>query len=395
MATAGERAALEARPTDWIEAEVMKLAGHMAAAMCLFLVMISELDRREAYLASEMRSMAHWIAWKCAVGLSAAREQVRVARALRELPAITERFGLGQLSYSKVRALTRIATRETEVGLVDLARNATAAQLDKVVRTYGRIRHNMDPERARAQLQVRAIHMDHNDDGTGTLTARLPPESLARLEQALEIAMAETPRPVDGPDLSVAARRADALDTILTAFLEPDPDAAPRTEMLVHADLATLVDDADGRGETANATALCAETLRRLACDCGVRLSLESGDRIIDVGERRRSVHPALRRAVESRDDHRCRFPGCGIRHRLRIHHLRHYARGGKTVIVNLILLCPMHHRAVHEGGWTVAGNADEPLVFRDPSVGRSPKSSPTASRRTLASSLEPRSVPG
>jgi hypothetical protein len=112
---------------------------------------------------------------------------------------------------------------------------------------------------------------------------------------------------------------------------------------------------------------LATETLRRLACDCGIRLSLEDGYRIIDVGGRRRTISPALRRAVESRDDHRCRFPGCGIRHRLRIHHLRHYARGGKTVIVNLILLCPMHHRAVHEGGWTMAGNANEPLVFRDP----------------------------
>jgi hypothetical protein len=266
-----------------------------------------------------------------------------------------------------VRALTRIATPETEADLVEFARTATASQLDKVVRTYGRIRHNMDPDRARAQLQQRALRIDRHDDGTATLKVRLTPESLARLELALDAALAETPKPVDEPDSPPAARRADALDTIVTAYLEPASIKSPPVEMVVHADLPTLVDGAEGRGETEGGTALATETLLRLACDCGIRLTVEDGDRVIDTGRRKRPISPALRRAIEDRDDLRCRFPGCTIRHRLRIHHLQHYSRGGETVIVNLILLCPVHHRAVHEGGWAVTGDANTALVFRDP----------------------------
>jgi hypothetical protein len=265
-----------------------------------------------------------------------------------------------------VRSLTRIATPESEAELVEFARHATASQLDKVVRTYGRIRLNMDPDRARAQLRPRAVRIDRHDDGTGTVRIRMTPESLARFERALETALAETPKPVDEPDSPPAAHRADAFDAIVTRFLEPSPDSAPATEMVVHADLETLVAGAEGRGETDDGTQLASETLLRLACDTGLRLSIEDDGKVIDVGRRKRPISPALRRAIRNRDDRRCRFPGCTIRHRLRIHHVRHYARGGETVIVNLMLLCPVHHRAVHEGGWTVTGNADEPLEFID-----------------------------
>src|SRR6266702_7002446 len=96
-------------PLERLEAQICELAGHLAAATCRFLVLLADFDARRGWASWEMSSCAAWLSWKCQMTAGAAREHVRVARALRDLPVIRGEFGAGRLSYAKVRALTRIA----------------------------------------------------------------------------------------------------------------------------------------------------------------------------------------------------------------------------------------------------------------------------------------------
>src|SRR5581483_6002570 len=104
------------------------------------LALVAEYDRRNGWWSWHgVRSLAEWIAWRCAVSPRAAREHVRVARALRELPKIAAAFARGELSYSKVFPLARAATERTEADLIELAGHATAAQLERMLRGYERV----------------------------------------------------------------------------------------------------------------------------------------------------------------------------------------------------------------------------------------------------------------
>jgi hypothetical protein len=106
-------------PLERLEAQICELAGHLAAATCRFLVLLADFDARRGWASWEMGSCAQWLSWKCQLSSGTAREHVRVARALRDLPVIRARFAQAKLSYAKVRALTRIATPATEAGLAE------------------------------------------------------------------------------------------------------------------------------------------------------------------------------------------------------------------------------------------------------------------------------------
>src|SRR5437870_2759152 len=108
-----------------LEDEITELAAHIHAATCRWLCLVAEYDRREGWALWGAKSCAHWLAWTCGIAPGAAREHVRVARRLPELPAIREAFAAGQLSFSKVRAITRVATAENEDALLMLARHGT------------------------------------------------------------------------------------------------------------------------------------------------------------------------------------------------------------------------------------------------------------------------------
>src|SRR5215472_4736700 len=118
-------------PLERLEAQICELAGHLAAATCRFLVLVGDFDARRGWASWQMTSCAAWLSWKCQMSSHTAREHVRVARALRVLPVIRAEFGAGRLSYAKVRALTRIATPDTEAGLAELAGPMTGNQLER------------------------------------------------------------------------------------------------------------------------------------------------------------------------------------------------------------------------------------------------------------------------
>ncbi|MDQ1509043.1 MAG: hypothetical protein QOG50_887 [Actinomycetota bacterium] len=121
----------ETMPMERLEAEITQLAGHLAAAECQWMLLIAEFDRRAGYESWGCRTCSHWLSWHCGLDLRAAREHVRVARALKTLPLITQEFAAGKLSYSKVRALTRVATPENEADLAMIAEHATAVQVER------------------------------------------------------------------------------------------------------------------------------------------------------------------------------------------------------------------------------------------------------------------------
>src|SRR5918994_4504380 len=170
--------------TDRLADEITELASHIHAATCRWLGLVAEFDRRGGWGEWGCRSCAHWISWRCGISPVAAREHVRVAARLGELPLIRGAFAEGRLSYSQVRALTRVEKVAAEEELLSLARHATAAQLERLLRAYRGV-----VARARAGEgggPERWVRWDHADDGSLLLRARLPAEEGAVVLAALQ-----------------------------------------------------------------------------------------------------------------------------------------------------------------------------------------------------------------
>ncbi len=399
---------------DALEAEITELWGHINAAESRFLSLIAEFDRREGYVYHGLASTAQWLNWQCGIGAVAARERVRAARALEVLPAISGAFARGELSYSKVRALTRVATPENEIILLHIALNATAQHVEKLVRKYARVKRWEDAALVQAQHRKRSLTYFHDEDGSIILHARLPAEVGALVRQSLQAAMdvveraetetapldeiktqsnvsAETSSPALSADQTVesvhervddpiSARRADALVHVLQHFVGCDSiecnSTADRYQVVVHIDQSLLTDrqtnesnDLHGSGccETEEGTRLAVDTARRLGCDGAlVGLVQSAAGEPLDIGRRTRAIPPALKRALKARDGG-CRFPGCTHTRFTEGHHVRHWADGGETKLSNLITLCTFHHRLVHEGGFGLTATDDGLFVFSRP----------------------------
>ncbi len=342
--------------------EVATLASHLHAGSCRWLELVGELDRRGDWAEWGSGSCAEWLAWRCALLPRAAREHVRVARRLPELPLIHAAFARGELSYSKVRALTRVADAESEAALLQLARTLTAAQLERAVRAFGRV----TTEDANNLYDNAYVSTYWDDDGSLVISGRLAPEDGAVVLRALEAARgplwkagsAEPPRRLSGAEALVAVA-----DAALAS--ERDRFGGERYQVVVHVDDQALGRDDDGAEADCaldDGPALAPETARRLACDASVVVLSERRGMPVHAGRKTRSVPSALRRALRSRD-RGCRFPGCENRRFVDAHHIRHWARNGETRLDNLVLLCRRHHRLVHEGGYRV----DDRLRFYDP----------------------------
>jgi len=366
--------------------EIARLAAQIHAATYRLLVLIGEFDACEGW-GNGFRSCADWLSWRTGIAPGAARERVRVARALADLPLVSAEMQSGAMSFSKARAITRVATPENEAELVELSRHATAAHLERIVRAWRRVDRL---EEAEAEVEAerhlaRELTLHRDADGSFVLRARLDPEVGAVLEKALEWAEGQLFRRGRAEEDSSAnpptagQRRADALGLLAELALGSEDGArrADRYQVVLHVGPSGAAGtDATGRvggaplpsgaGAPDGLFDVSAETSRRLACDAGiVVMSHDSGGRALDVGRRSRTVPPALRRALEARGRH-CRFPGCRVRH-TDAHHIRHWAEGGQTRLDNLVLLCRRHHRLVHEEGWRVRLDETGAALFTRP----------------------------
>ncbi len=307
--------------------------------------------------------------------LGAARERVRVARALGLLPRLTEALSRGELSYAKVRALTRVATPETEERLLAVGRAGTACHVEQIVRGWRRVDQLAEARETAQRHKSRALYVHQDEDGMVVIRGRLTPEAGAALMQALAAARETLYQRTRAEDVSaetpsMAQQQADALTLLAETALHHgiDPGApGERYQVVVHVDATVLADsDASGQSVLETGTHVSAETSRRLACDASrVVMRHDPDGRTIEVAARTRTIPPALRRALHHRD-RGCRFPGCGVSVG-QGHHIRHWAQGGPTTLSNLALLCRRHHRAVHEEGYRVERQADGALRFSRP----------------------------
>jgi hypothetical protein len=393
---------------DQLTLEVGRQAARVAAATARYLQLLAEVLVRGLWADHGARTPAHWLSHEVGVGASTAADHVRVALRLRELPLIRSRFASGTLSYTKVRAITRIAVPELEPMLIEWCASATGAEVERIVRAFRRTaRRPTTPDAGRTWRRR------SNGDGTSTLTITAPDDDIAELEavcgrvvdhdDAEDAAAAPSEEDTadgssaedtaagssaeDGTDDSSAedgdrrarprqARLVDALLHLVAAARDGDVDTSglDRHTVVLHADAHDLADaaaddadrdlavwDAAGRVRT-----MSARVLRRLACQAGIRLVAEGPDGPLDAGRRRREPSVAQRRALLARD-RTCRFPGCGASRHLHAHHVVHWADGGATDLGNLVTVCAFHHRFVHERAWRVTPAAAGTFRFAPP----------------------------
>src|SRR5437660_9194547 len=123
---------------DRLGDEIAELSAHLDAATARLLELIREFDARAGWNTG-FRSCAEWLSWRVGLDRGAARERVRVARALAALPRLAQALARGELSYAKVRALTRVATPETEERLLAVGRAGTAEHVERIVRGWRRV----------------------------------------------------------------------------------------------------------------------------------------------------------------------------------------------------------------------------------------------------------------
>jgi len=241
---------------DRLGDEIAELSAHIEAATARLLALIREFDARGGWNGG-FRSCAHWLSWRVGLDLGAAREKVRVARALGTLPLLAQALARGELSYAKVRALTRVATPETEERLLGVGRAGTAAHVERIVRGWRRVDRQAEARETARQHASRALHVHEDDDGTVVLRGRLTPEAGALVLRALAAAREtlyqrgrgeKTAKPPADPSAdrpTLAQQQADALALLAETALhhELDPGApGERYQVVVHVDAPALAD---------------------------------------------------------------------------------------------------------------------------------------------------------
>ena len=359
---------------------IVELAARINIATYEMLTLIAEFDRREGW-ADGFTSCAEWLAWRTGRMLGTARENVRVAHALEELPLTSAEMKTGSISYAKVRAMTRVATPDTEETLLEYARTGSAAKLEQIVRGWKHLSRDGELTAEEARHQSRAFSVVIDGDGMYVMRGRLEPEVGAVLMRAIEAASDALYRE-ENPEARPRSRqrRADAAGLVAERALAAgfgnavdgraaaENDApvsgarAERFQVAVHTEMATLEKDGEpGRSEV-DGVRVSAESSRRMACDASIVPMTHRDGEVMGVGRKTRTIPPHIRRALEERD-RGCRYPGCGSRF-TEAHHVKHWADGGETSLANTVLLCRRHHRVVHEGRTRMSLNRVGQAVF-------------------------------
>ncbi|MFT7245318.1 MAG: hypothetical protein ACI82A_002686 [Candidatus Azotimanducaceae bacterium] len=407
--------------SEALEVEILTMAGQMNAAQYRFLTLLFEFDEHGGWQGDGIRSFAHWMNWKVGMGMVMAREKIRVARSLPDLRLIDEAFSTGKISYSKVRAMTRVANPENEAFLLQIAEYGTANHLEYLVKKYQRCKRLQDPLEDDSWRQYKELSWHQDETGMYIINARLPPEEGALVIKALEIIQAENQRKKDEAIIDAEANTETETDTETETTVNVDSnnvsaetfDDKQRISDLAPAGLATQdfqtdrasalthlaesylngvrVDGASSSlGEkyqvflhiNANAASLdwkvsqadhCSidhkhflapEVARRLACDASLTTVLEDDQgNTLNIGRRSRIVPRAMSHALRIRDAG-CRYPGCTQNHYTDSHHIKHWAQGGETSMENLVTLCRFHHGLLHKGAYRLARDETGDLVF-------------------------------
>ena len=351
----------------------------LEAAEAMWLGRLAVFDRLAGWQADGHLSCVGWLVQHCGMAHSTAKEKLRVALELARRPVLAAAYAAGALSYSKLRAVSRIDDGDDDLdrALVEAAATNTAADLEGVVRHWKLLRDQDGEGPPVDRWAKRGVRRGHTWDGMATAEVVLPVEDRERVLAILD-AHAERQRrrrpvqPVEGASAeatgvpaqdplavpSWSQRRADALLALLEAGLahlaageEVDPE---RAVVEVISSYESLVQGATRPGAISGGQPLSPEAVRPLACDAGLaRIIVKGHSEVLDVGRTTRQWNRAQRRAIRFGHGGRCAFPGCG--HRLTdIHHTGPWSQGGATDLDLGVPLCWGHHHLVHDLGWTV-----------------------------------------
>jgi len=350
---AHQTAETNAIDVDSLADQIAETAASIDAATHQLLTQIRAFDSCGGWREQGALSCAAWLNWRIGLNLGAAREKVRVARALGTLPLLDDALRRGELSYSKARAITRVAAPETEEALLDMARYSTAAQLEKICRLYRQVT-SVDGKAAREAEDRRWVTQRSTDDGMVAITIRAHPDEAATLMEAICVS-AET----------CGGDRVDGAVAMAEHVLRGSAVDRTPVDVSLHVSAETL------QGHLDDGTGVPAETCRRLCCDAGIAPVVYSagGDdsgAVLSVGRKSRTIPAPIKRALRARDAG-CRFPGCTNTRHLDGHHIKHWVDGGRTELSNLVSTCRRHHRYLHELGFGIAKRDDGELVFVDP----------------------------
>ena len=338
-------------PIEDLDQNILTLCTRINSATYELLVMIRDFDERAGWTQWGLDNCTEWLAWRCDFSVTTAREKVRVAHALKHLPLISEAFASGELSYSKVKAMTRVASRDNEHQLLEFALRHTAVTVAERCRELrcGKEISTGTAQRAWAGRSLR-IRRDRERNRM-TMTVDLPLDTGELLEKALDKARDDEALVIpDLVDTSWSVRQADAFVNILNGFLSGETGSRNNDNFLVtiHVDESAL---AGGEGRAA----VPIESVKRHCCSGHAVVITETSDgEPLGIGRRSRLIPKSVERAVRARDKNSCVFPGCRNRRFLQCHHVEHWAHGGETGVDNLVLLCTKHHTLVHEGGFTI-----------------------------------------
>jgi uncharacterized protein DUF222/HNH endonuclease len=351
-------------PIDDLDRAIVTLAARINAETYELLVLIREFDERAGWLQWGLGNCAEWLHYRCDFSMNAAREKVRVAHALKTLPDVAAAFSSGSLSYSKVRAMTRVTGSHNEDELLSFALKTTTARVEERCRELrcGTVDSLEGAQRAFANRSLRVSR--NAERGVMTITIELPLETGELVEKALDKARDDSTPSAEFVDESWSARQADAMVSMASSYLLGNAEKTRNTSndylVTVHVDQSAL---ANGNGRSS----LPIESVKRLCCDGhAVILGEDENGEPLNIGRKTRTVPTAIKRALVARDKS-CTFPGCQHTRFVDAHHIQHWSAGGETSLDNLMLLCSQHHKLVHEGGFALQRDYQHQWFFKRP----------------------------
>ena len=329
------------------------------------LVLLAEAERRQAFRNDGATSAENWAVERFSVAVPTARALVRVAEKTWDLPQLTEALKEGEITFDKLRAVVDVATPENDAELVEAARERSVRELGEVARS-----HRAAPAPSQAAMDQDRRSLRFNDTFR-TMTVQLPAESFAETRNCIESMARDIPSDGETP---WDQRMCDGFMGLVRSQ-SGGSDGATKSPyfVVVHVPLAALIDESgegsDLAAELERDGLLSTVTVQRIACDATVAVAVDDdAGRTMYEGRSRRDPTGPQRREVRRRDRH-CRFPGCANVTFTNTHHIKRWKPDrGPTDLDNLCLLCVHHHHLVHQGDWTLSGNANEELTFVGPS---------------------------
>ena len=363
---------------DQLEEGLGQFLGLVSAGLARVCQWLLEVDRRQQFLADGSPDLIQWLSARYGLAHGTARRLVDTARRLQDLPVLSAAFAEGDLSFDQVEAVSKVATPETELRLVEVVPCLTVAGLERAAR-------RADPPHRSDEMtahEERYLHIQRTLDGvSGRMNAKLPGAELDVVESAIKVRADRVPvNPETGRFDPYPQRMADGL-VELAATSGNDNETPP--QITVNAELAALVTETSGVTETGLGSLIPNDTARRLACDSIVECAVYRNNRVVGVGRRTRTVPGWLRRLPQARDGG-CRFPGCGRTTWVHAHHILHWSQGGPTDLDNLILLCGWHHRFLHEHIWKITNDQGR-FTFHRPDGSAYPPARPELHPRLKA----------